>query len=175
MLDASLIHTARLRLVPICAQVLTSLLNRDVNTAGELQGFSFPLAFLDSLNESFLTNQLRNIDLTPSGQDWRIRAIVRERDDVVIGHCGFHGPPEVVGRAEIGYTIFPEYRDNGYATEATHGLTDLARENGSKVVFAAVSPNNLSSIRVVEKVGFLQTGVQVNEVDGDEYVFEMSI
>ncbi len=170
-----MIHTARLRLAPICAQVLTSLLNRDVNTAGELQGFSFPLAFLDTINESFLTNQLRNIDLTPSGQDWRIRAIVREQDDVVIGHCGFHGPLEVAGRAEIGYTIFPEYRDNGYATEATYALIDLARKNGSKVVFAAVSPNNLSSIRVVEKVGFLQTGVQVNEVDGDEYVFEMSI
>jgi RimJ/RimL family protein N-acetyltransferase len=170
-----LIHTARLRLAPLCAEVLHSLLNGDVDTAGQLQGFNFPPAFLDSINESFLTKQLRNIERTPPGQEWYLRAIVREQDDAVIGHCGFHGPPQVVGRAEIGYTIFPEYRDNGYATEATRGLIEVARENGSTAVFAAVSPNNPSSIRVVEKVGFLQTGVQGGDVDGEEYVFALSI
>jgi RimJ/RimL family protein N-acetyltransferase len=51
----------------------------------------------------------------------------------------------------------------------------VARENGSTAVFAAVSPNNPSSIRVVEKVGFLQTGVQGGDVDGEEYVFALSI
>jgi RimJ/RimL family protein N-acetyltransferase len=171
--DASAIRTERLQLVAIGADALTSLLNSDVDAASELQGFRFPSAFLDAVNDAFLAGQLKSIALTPSGQDWSVRAIVREQDDAVIGHCGFHGPPDVVGRAEIGYTIFPDYRDNGYATEAVHGLVSLARENGSKVVFAAVSPDNPSSIRVVEKVGFHQTGLQGNKGDGEEFVFEM--
>ena len=175
MSGAPIIRTTRLRLVPIHAEVLTSLLNGDVDGAGQLQGFSFPSAFLDSVNDTFLTNQLRNIELTSLGQDWSVRAVVRDEDDAVIGQCGFHGPPEVIGRAEIGYTIFPDFRNHGYATEAVAGLTDLARVNGSTVVFASVSSDNLPSIRVVEKAGFHRTGWQKNRDDGEEYVFEKNL
>jgi RimJ/RimL family protein N-acetyltransferase len=43
------------------------------------------------------------------------------------------------------------------------------------VVVAAVSPNNLASIGVVRKLGFEHTGVQGNDVDSEEYVFELSL
>ncbi|HEV3187004.1 MAG TPA: GNAT family N-acetyltransferase [Acidimicrobiales bacterium] len=175
MSNVAIIHTARLQLVPIRADVLTSLLSGDADGAGELQGFSFPTAFLNTVNDAFLKNQLRNIELTPPGQDWGVRAIVRENDGTVIGQCGFHGPPEVVGRAEIGYTIFPDYRDHGYATEAVTGLTDLARKNGSSVIFASVAADNAPSIRVVEKAGFLRTGAQMNNNGDQEYVFEKNL
>jgi len=49
----------------------------------------------------------------PSGRSWCIRAIVRDEDDTVIGHSGFHGPPEDVGHAEIGYNVLEPYRRNG--------------------------------------------------------------
>ncbi|HEV3267717.1 MAG TPA: GNAT family N-acetyltransferase [Acidimicrobiales bacterium] len=170
-----MIKTTRLRLVPIRAEVLTSLIKGDVQAAGELQGFTFSSAFLDSVNEAFLTIQLKSIESTPSGEDWGVRAIVLEAGGEVIGHCGFHGPPEAVGRAEVGYTIFPEYRNHGYASEAVTGLINVARENGSKIVYAAVSPENSPSIRVLEKVGFLRTGAQENNGGAEEYVFEMNL
>lgn len=175
MSDTLDICTTRLRLVLMRTEALKSLLMRDAVTAGELQGIEIPTAFLDSVNEAFLTIHLENMVLRPARQGWCVRAIVREIDDVVIGHCGFHGPPEVFGRAEIGYTIFETFREKGYATEAARGLIEWARQQGSMVVFATVSPNNPSSMRVVEKVGFHQTGVQVDESNGDEYVFEMSL
>jgi ribosomal-protein-alanine N-acetyltransferase len=170
-----MIETSRLRLIPIRAEVLTSLLNGDVLGAGDLLGFSLPAAFLDSVNEAFLTNQLQSIARTSPGQDWSVHAIIRQQDEVVIGQCGFHGPPEFAGRAEIGYTVFPDYRSVGYATEAVGGLAELASENGSKVIFASVSPDNLPSIRVVEKAGFVRTEVQRNKDDGEEYVFVMNL
>jgi RimJ/RimL family protein N-acetyltransferase len=173
--DAQEIHTTRLRLALMRTEALSSLLEGDAVTAGEFQGVAIPSAFLDSVNESFLTRYLEQMLLRPSRQGWGVRAIIREHDGLVIGHCGFHGPPEVIGRAEIGYTIFEAYRENGYATEAARGLVDWARLQGSKVVFAAVSPNNPSSLRVIEKAGFRRTTVQVDEIDGEEYVFEVSL
>lgn len=86
-------------------EALKLLLNRDAVAAGNLQGFEIPSAFLDSVDEAFLTSQLESITLRPSGRGWCVRAIIREVDDAVIEHCGFHGPPENIGRAEIGYTI----------------------------------------------------------------------
>jgi RimJ/RimL family protein N-acetyltransferase len=38
-----------------------------------------------------------------------------------------------------------------------------------------VSPDNLASLAVVEKLGFRQTGVQVDEIDGEEGVFELAL
>jgi RimJ/RimL family protein N-acetyltransferase len=111
----------------------------------------------------------------PSGRGWCARTIVREEDGAVIGHCGFHGPPEDVGRAEIGYTILPPYRRQGFAVETAQGLVDWARTQGETVVFASVSPDNLASLAVVEKLGFRQTGVQVDEIDGEEGVFELAL
>ena len=43
------------------------------------------------------------------------------------------------------------------------------------MVFAAISSNNASSIGVVRKLGFRQTGIQGNDVDGEEFVFELSL
>jgi RimJ/RimL family protein N-acetyltransferase len=175
VLDALTITSTRLRLVLLRPEALQSLLDLDTLSAEKHQGITFPKAFLDTVNEAFLTNHLTSMTLRPAGRGWCVRAILRREDDAVIGHCGFHGPPEVIGRAEIGYTVFVEFRENGYATEAAQGLVDWAREQGSKVVFAAVSPNNPSSIRVIEKVGFRQTGVQKDGANDEEYVFEMKL
>jgi RimJ/RimL family protein N-acetyltransferase len=41
-------------------------------------------------------------------------------------------------------------------------------------VFASVAPANLASLAVVRKVGFVQTGVQMDEIDGQELVFEVT-
>jgi RimJ/RimL family protein N-acetyltransferase len=37
-----------------------------------------------------------------------------------------------------------------------------------------VAPSNPPSLAVVRKVGFVQTGVQMDEIDGEELVFEIT-
>ena len=55
------------------------------------------------------------------------------------GHFGFHGPPGVNAlrredAVELGYTVMPEYRRQGYASEAVRVLIDWAhRERGVDV------------------------------------------
>jgi RimJ/RimL family protein N-acetyltransferase len=123
----------------------------------------------------FLKIQLERMTARPTGRGWCVRVIIREDDGAVIGDCGFHGPPQDVGRAEIGYMILPPYRRQGYAGEAAQGLVDWARAQGETVVHASVAPDNVASLAVVAKLGFRRTGVQVDEIDGEEGVFELNL
>jgi [ribosomal protein S5]-alanine N-acetyltransferase len=175
MSDTPPIVTSRLRLESLLAETLELLLAGDLSGAESAQGMPFSDSFLQSVDDRFLKIQLERIRTRPSGQGWCIRAIVRDDNGVVIGHSGFHGPPEDVGRAEIGYNVLPPYRRHGYASEAVTGLIDWARAQGSHAVFASVSPNNVASLGVVTKLGFLKTGTQDDEIDGEEYVYQLDL
>jgi ribosomal-protein-alanine N-acetyltransferase len=167
--------TANLSLEPLLPATLEALLAGDVDAASLAQGLSLPAAFAESAEEFFLRVQLERMAANPAGRGWCARAIVGLGDGAVVGHAGFHGPPEDVGRAEIGYTVLPAYRGRGYATEAAAALVAYAQAQGLSVVFATVAPGNAPSLRVVAKLGFVQTGVQIDEVDGEELVFELAL
>jgi len=106
---------------------------------------------------------------------WRARAIVRISDERMIGHAGFHGPPDDTGMIEIGYTVFPAFRGNGYATEAARRLLELAKEIGATTFRASVSPDNAASLAIVRKLGLVKTGERMDDVDGLEFVFERQL
>src|SRR5207237_8332173 len=92
---------------------------------------------------------------------------------VMVGRFNFHGPPEN-GAAEVGYTIQPEHRRRGYATEATAAMLDWARaEHGVRRFIASISPDNEPSLRLARHLGFVQIGEQMDEEDGLELVFEL--
>lgn len=175
MSESSPIVTSRLRLELLFSETLKLLLAGDTRGAERTQGLTFSEPFLRSVDDRFLTIQLGRIRARPSARGWCIRAIVRDDDDEVIGHSGFHGPPEDVGRAEIGYNVLPPYRRIGYASETVRALVDWARQQGENVVYASISPKNTASIGVVKKLGFRFCGVQDDEIDGEEYVFEFDL
>ncbi|HLW18106.1 MAG TPA: GNAT family N-acetyltransferase [Actinomycetota bacterium] len=103
---------------------------------------------------------------------WRARAITLREGGLMIGHAGFHGPPDDTGTIEIGYAIFPPFRGNGYATEAARRLLEMAKEIGATTFRASVSPSNAPSLAVVRKLGLVKTGERMDDVDGSEFVFE---
>jgi [ribosomal protein S5]-alanine N-acetyltransferase len=173
--DVPPLLTANLRLDPMLPATLEALLAGDLPAASREQGVDLPAAFAESAEHFFLRVQLERMTADPAGRGWCARVIVGLADGAVIGHAGFHGPPEDVGRAEIGYTVLPVYRGRGYATEAAAALVAYAGEQGIPVVFATVAPGNTPSLRVVEKLGFVQTGVQIDEIDGEELVFELAL
>ncbi len=107
---------------------------------------------------------------TPERRDWMVRLMV-SRSSQVIGHCGFHGPPDIIGRAEIGYTVFEPFRGNGLAKDAATALVRWAFDQGEAEVYASVAPHNAPSLAVINSLGFKQVGTQEDEVDGLELVF----
>jgi RimJ/RimL family protein N-acetyltransferase len=99
----------------------------------------------------------------------------------MIGHAGFHGPPGVNGpgaadAVEVGYTIYEPHRGKGYATEAARALIGWARdERAIRHFIASVAPDNVPSLALVRRLGFVQTGTQWDEEDGEELVFELAL
>jgi RimJ/RimL family protein N-acetyltransferase len=60
------------------------------------------------------------------------------------------------------------------ATEVVHALFDWAgREHGVTRFRAAVAPDNEPSLRIIRGFGFHEVGVQLDDIDGKELVFEL--
>lgn len=76
------------------------------------------------------------------------------KDGSVIGDIGVHFPAEDF-QVEIGYTLSPAQQGKGYASEAVKAVIDTLFSVLLKHrVFASVDPNNLQSIRLLEKLHF---------------------
>ncbi len=71
----------------------------------------------------------------------------------LIGFCGLKYLDEL-GEVDVGFRFLPEYWGRGLATEACRACVDFGFERmGLKRIIALVLPENLASIRVLEKVG----------------------
>ena len=156
--------------------VLDAFVDGNATRARELLDYAVPADFPETGAAEVL--ELRRIQLAadPTRAPWSVRAMVRRDDRVMIGFVNFHGPPgtndiEAADAAELGWTVFPEHRRKGYATETALRLMDWARaEHGVRRFISSTTPDNVPSLRVHEKLGFHRTG-QV--VDG-EIIFELA-
>ena len=79
---------------------------------------------------------------------------VRKEDGVLIG-AGSIGPQDHQdGAGEFGNSLSRDALNNGYATEATKAMIDLARnEYGVRIFVASHAKDNPASGRVMEKCG----------------------
>jgi RimJ/RimL family protein N-acetyltransferase len=173
-MEVPAVETERLELVSLGPQVLASLLDGRREEAEGIAGLTFPADWPGEL-EWLMRLRSDQMKEDPAAQPWLLRAIVlREPDREVIGHINFHEPPVEGGAAEIGYTIEPSFRRRGFATEAVLGMFGWAeREHGVRRFIASVSPENEPSLRLIANLGFVKTGVQWDELDGEELVFEL--
>lgn len=94
-------------------------------------------------------------------------AVVHRADNLMIGMCGYKGPPGTDGVVEIAYGIVPGYQGRGYATEAAQALTAYAFGSGRvRTVRAHTLPEVNASARVLEKCGFKRLGEVIDPEDG---------
>ena len=85
---------------------------------------------------------------------WTYLPIDKEKR-ILLGTCGFKGPPDQNGMVEIGYEVASDFRNQGYATQIAHALIELAKKDHRvKVVQAHTMPERNASTRVLEKNGF---------------------
>ena len=73
-------------------------------------------------------------------------------DGALIGKLGTWKIPE------IGFLIDPQYWGKGFASEAMGAFIERRRGLGSSELVADVDPRNLSSILLLARHGFLETG-----------------
>lgn len=159
------------RLVLLGRAAMQAMLERDLDRASERAGIVLPPAFLDY--DWLWRYRVDQIGRDPGSEPWLVRAVIAMPEDVVVGHAGFHGPPDERGMVEIGYTILPDFRRRGYARAAVGELFRYAEADPNvRVVRASISPDNAASLAVIRPFGFEQVGEQWDEEDGLELVFE---
>lgn len=96
-------------------------------------------------------------------------AVVRKDEGDVIGYCGLTFDPDArAGEAGLAYELLQRVHGFGYATEAGQAVVTWASQVGYERLSATVRAWNSASRRVLEKLGFVETGqVERDSVHGD--------
>lgn len=112
----------------------------------------------------------------PSSARWVTRIVWDPERRIAVGRAGYHGPPDAAGMVEVGYSIDPLHRRQGYARAALRALLErAAHEPGVTTVRASISPDNVASRDLVLAHGFTVVGEQWDEEDGSEIVYEVAV
>jgi RimJ/RimL family protein N-acetyltransferase len=85
-------------------------------------------------------------------------------DGVVVGDCGWFGPPDQAGEVEIGYGLAPSARGRGLGSRAVQELVAWVRTQGATSVRAEVLPGNEASLRLLRGIGFVVDGEHAGHV-----------
>ena len=152
------IETQRLKLLPFTLESMQAAILTNKETLEALLGAIVPASWTGpDLAEALplFASQLEKDPTSWSG------LIIHKADQILIGDMGMMGGPDDLGMVEIGYSIIPEYRNHGYASEMTLALVQWAlREPSIKLITAKTLKDNLPSIKVITRAGLQCVGEQ---------------
>ena len=172
------IESERLELPLLSLAQLDLVAEGEIGVVGEQLDAALSAEWLDDVRwlAGLRAKQLRE---RPQDRPWLLRPIIRREPGVpreAIGYLNFHAAPDRHGMAEVGYTLMPAARGQGYAIEAVRAAFDWAtRVHGVRRFRASVAPDNERSLNLIGKLGFVQIGEQWDERDGLELVFELEV
>lgn len=164
---------------PITTQRLTLRPFERTDEDAAFAFFSDPEVMQFSLNgvhtsrkptEDFIIANMKRQDR----QEFSIWAVVEQESDALIGMCGLadfgHGIPGV----ELAYRLRRDKWGQGYASEAAEGAIEYAFTQADlDRLIAAVEPDNLASVHVLEKTGFVR--VSRRSISGkDAFLLELT-
>lgn len=173
------IHTPRLELVSLSMEFMQAAIEKNRPLAERLATFEIPDPWPDW--DFVLAIRINQLQINPKLRPWMLRAMVLHSTRRMVGRIGFHDGPgseHLISRsplaAEFGYEVFPEFRRQGYAHEASLGMMNWARRvHGVPAFILSISPDNEASQGLARKLGFKKIGSQIDEIDGLEEVLEL--
>lgn len=172
--DDQVIATERLDLILFTPPLLEAVLaGRTTSIAGV--GLS---ADWIRRSERVLRRRLDQITRDPDSAAWLLRAMVGRESGELIGRIGFHGKPgdnslAAANAVELGYTVEPAFRRQGYAEEAIGGMMGWARRRSVDHFLLSIGPTNSASLGLAAKLGFAEVARVMDEEDGPEIVFQL--
>lgn len=167
-------NVPKIELALLSASVLEALNAGSIARASAEFGRPLPTSYL--IHKGLWGYRIAQVKEDPSVLPWLVRAVIDADTRDIVGHAGFHGPPDETGMVEIGYTIEPDFRRRGYARATTAALIAYAANDPCVTrVRASISPDNAASLATIRPFGFVQVGEQMDEIDGLELIFEVPI
>ncbi|MFI1991945.1 GNAT family N-acetyltransferase [Actinoplanes sp. NPDC020271] len=159
-----------IRFVKLPPAALSALVDGDLDAASRAAGTPLSQYLAD---ESWLWEiRLEDIRRDPEAADWIARAALSDPDGIVVGHGGFHGPPDADGIVEVAYSVDPAHRRRGHAKAMLRALLDRADADPRvTAVRASIRPDNTGSRATIKGFGFRKIGEQWDPEDGLEDVY----
>ncbi len=112
----------------------------------------------------------------PVSAAWVTGVVWDAERGLAVGRAGYHGPPDAAGMVEVGYSIDPQFRRQGYARAALRALLErAAAEPGVRRFRATISPDNAASRDLVLAHGLAAVGEQWDDEDGLEIIYEVPV
>jgi ribosomal-protein-alanine N-acetyltransferase len=170
-----ILETPRLNLIPLTRTMMTRRLETDTfSLSANLATGPSQVNFLPSWPGDALgmfRGKLKRMDDSTEDVFGSFAAILLE-DGFAVAQLGIKGTPNEDGDQEIGYGFNEEVWGRGLATEAVTALSEyVSTLPGVQRVTAETATTNPASARVLEKVGFVQSGTSWDEEDGDLLVW----
>lgn len=104
------------------------------------------------LEESTLPYVIQNPQHILYGTIW---IIIHKVNNKIIGDVGFKGAPSSKGLIEVGYGIYPEYRKNGYMSEALNLIVKWAFDQKDVlIIIAETDKSNVGSQMTLKRTQF---------------------
>lgn len=149
------LFTERLELIP-CSYVIGKQIFENRDELRSALGIGIPDDWPQEDLQDFLVMYLEALQSDPLELGWGFWLIVHTGEQEIIGDIGFKGRPDGEGNIEIGYSLVPKYRRQGYCHEASKKLVSWAFEQkGVNKVLAECDDDNLPSERILEKLGMV--------------------
>jgi RimJ/RimL family protein N-acetyltransferase len=101
--------------------------------------------------------------------------LVLGADGTLLGRIGCHEAPDAAGEVEIGYYVRPSERGKGVAGRAVDLFLEWLCGVGVRSVRASVGPGNAASRHILTARGFVETGRQIDDEDGEEIIYTRSL
>ena len=152
---------------------MLALLDNDLARASELAGMQLTDFYTSDEITWLWSMRATQIETDPESENWAASVVVDAETGAAVGHAGFHAPPDANGLVEIGYSIDPLVRRQGYARATVAALLERCTAEPAVVtVRATISPTNTASLATIAGYGFEHVGEQIDEEDGLEFIFE---
>lgn len=171
----SQIHTSRLDIAPMSADVVQALLDGDAPRLFALTGARFrrpspPPYMADAL--PVVRDRLRARPMEATWWNW---LIVDRGSGEAVGSVAFAGPVNSEGAVLVGYAMYPEYEGRGYATEAVRALVAWAfGQPGVREVRALAPVWNTPALKVAENVGMRPVASEEDDDVGEVLLYAVT-
>jgi [ribosomal protein S5]-alanine N-acetyltransferase len=105
-----------------------------------------------------------------------VYGVVEKESGKVIGAAGFN-VKDTIEKVELIYHFAKASWGKGFATEAAIACLNIARENGKvKTIYASADPQNMDSLKILEKIGFTYKGMKwFDDTEQEEPLYEMAV
>ena len=136
--------TKRLKLIPFSLNLVQTILENKV-ALSDLIGVKVHTEWPQRDFEEILPLLYELFRQDPSLSDW-VTILIHTADNTIIGDAGFKDKPNHAREIEIGYSVIPAYRQQGYAYEAAKALVKWAfKQDSVKLIKADCDIGNVAS------------------------------